>query len=120
MPTKARRPCRTPGCAGLAVRGGYCERCARERERAFDRQRGSSAARGYGSRWRKLRLMYLRAHPLCAVCGEPATDVDHIVPRGRGGTDAGDNLQSLCKPHPGEKPADEVGGRGGANRGDNP
>ncbi|MCZ6906662.1 MAG: hypothetical protein O7G28_05205, partial [Deltaproteobacteria bacterium] len=41
--------------------------------------RKSSAARGYGGRWRRLRLMTLRAHPLCNVedCNEAATDGDH-------------------------------------------
>ena len=48
--------------------------------------------------------MYLNHYPLCAdpydVHGAmpvAATDVDHIVPRAQGGTDAWDNLQALCK-----------------------
>jgi 5-methylcytosine-specific restriction protein A len=40
--------------------------------------------------------MVLRAQPACAVCGAPATDVDHVVPRRLGGRDALDNLQPLC------------------------
>lgn len=92
MPTRAKRPCRTPGCAGHAERDGYCQACVRRTER----ERGSAAQRGYGHRWRKLRLMYLRAHPLCAECGAPATDVHHLRPKAAGGPDAWDNLQSLC------------------------
>ncbi len=32
-------------------------------------------------------------------CGRPATDVDHIVPKVRGGSDDERNLQSLCAAH---------------------
>jgi 5-methylcytosine-specific restriction protein A len=49
--------------------------------------RPSAASRGYDARWRKARLAYLRAHPLCE-CAEceadgrllPATVVDHRTP----------------------------------------
>lgn len=40
--------------------------------------------------------MYIRQHPVCVVCDAPATDVDHILPKRRGGTDQESNLQSLC------------------------
>lgn len=47
--------------------------------------------------------MVLRRNPACTdpfgVHGGqyvPATDVDHIVPRAQGGTDAPENLQPLC------------------------
>ncbi len=39
---------------------------------ALDR-RGSSAQRGYGSRWQKARAAYLAAHPLCCRCHEGGT-----------------------------------------------
>ena len=65
--------------------------------------RPSSARRGYGRRWRKLRCIFLLENPLCADPfglhdGKPvpATDVDHIVPKSRGGTDDWTNLQPLC------------------------
>jgi 5-methylcytosine-specific restriction protein A len=32
----------------------------------------------------------------CVQCGRRATDVDHTVPAYLGGTDADDNLRSLC------------------------
>ena len=37
----------------------------------------------YGRRWRKARIQYLAANPLCVMCDEegktsPATEVDHI------------------------------------------
>jgi 5-methylcytosine-specific restriction endonuclease McrA len=56
-----------------------------ERNRRYDKQRGSSAKRGYGARWQKARAAYLAKHPLCIMCEElgrvtAATVVDHIEP----------------------------------------
>lgn len=70
-----------------------------------DSRRGSAASRGYDADWRRLRLQYLAAHPLCLFCAdadrvEAATVVDHIVPI----ADRPDlrldwsNLRPLCKP----------------------
>jgi 5-methylcytosine-specific restriction endonuclease McrA len=39
------------------------------------------------------------------MCGERATDVDHVVNRARGGGDS--QLQSLCGPHHREKSSRE-------------
>lgn len=63
-----------------------------------DLDRGSSAARGYGPAWRKLRLAILRERPLCEApgCNHGATDVDHRIARERGGTDDPSNLVALC------------------------
>lgn len=66
----------------------------------------SSAARGYGSRWQKARLTYLREHPFCLICkeqgrSEPAVIVDHIVPH-KGDSSLfwdSSNWQPLCKYH---------------------
>ena len=65
-----------------------------------------AAARGYGSRWRRLSRAFLRAHPLCAACQREgryvkATVVDHIKPH-RGDPVLfwdQDNWQPLCKHH---------------------
>lgn len=70
----------------------------------YDAARGSSAARGYGSAWRKARLGHLRSETLCRSCFADGfvivgTEVDHIVPH------RGDqalfwdraNWQTLCK-----------------------
>jgi|694.fasta_scaffold07358_18 5-methylcytosine-specific restriction protein A len=107
MTRRAGTACRTPGCAGI-VRGGACSGCGgtakRTRQRQYDDQRGSAAKRGYDRQWQRLRLAFLRAHPLCIECAKegittPATEVDHITPKRDGGQDDWDNLQPLCKRH---------------------
>lgn len=58
----------------------------------------SAAQRGYGAEWQRIRLVVLGQEPRCQVCGQRATEVDHIVPKAKGGTDARMNLRSLCGP----------------------
>lgn len=66
--------------------------------------RGTNTERGYGYQWRKTRALILRIDKyLCQSClakgrTTAAAEVDHIVPKHKGGTDEADNLQSLCKP----------------------
>lgn len=81
-------------------------------------QRGSSAARGYGHRWRLAREVFLGANPFCAMCSTvyrpvAATVVDHkVAPRLQEAKEVGDpaklklawtvfwdrdNWQPLCK-----------------------
>lgn len=118
----AKRPCARPGCAALVVKG-YCDECkpthsARARSEAA---RPSAAARGYGRRWQKTRIGYLRAHPLAVdYFGDhngrlyPATELDHIIPH------KGDmklfwdptNWQGLTKQDHDRKTAMEDGGFG--------
>lgn len=59
--------------------------------------RPSASKRGYDRKWRVIRAAFLKAHPQCA-CGEPATEVDHILALRKGGTNAWSNLQPMCKP----------------------
>ncbi|GMA64747.1 hypothetical protein GCM10025859_51870 [Alicyclobacillus fastidiosus] len=112
MPSKPMKPCSKPGCSAL-TRERYCED-HKEDIRRYDAERKSSAQRGYDSRWRKVRLAYLKKHPLCVECERqgritPATVVDHIVPH------KGDkklfwdstNWQPMCKPHHDAKTARE-------------
>ena len=90
----------------------------RERMPAPPDNRPSPAKRGYGRRWRRLRLMALRQQPMCQWpgCSEAATDVDHIVPKRDGGDDSFGNLQGLCGSHHSQKTRAETktGGEGHA------
>src|SRR5690606_3512031 len=75
----------------------------RQRGRAYDRDRGSAAKRGYDHRWRRIREHYLRRHPLCEDCLEQgtvmeATEVHHTVPYRDSRRHREDELRALCKP----------------------
>ena len=118
MPISAPKPCTHPGCPVL-VKSGRCEKHQKHKRELADRDRGNSAARGYGRRWRKARLSFLKMRPLCVRCQavgkiEPATVVDHIKPH-RGDKalfwDV-DNWQALCKPCHDNKTATEDGAFG--------
>ncbi|TWP47476.1 holin [Lentzea tibetensis] len=62
MPTRAERPCTTPGCPELTRRGGRCDRC---RSRT-DLSRGTVTERGYtGLHRSRFRAGVLAAHPVC-------------------------------------------------------
>lgn len=60
--------------------------------------------RGYGAEWDKARVRILaRDLHLCQPCLKtgrptPATEVDHITPKAKGGTDDDNNLQAICHP----------------------
>ena len=58
---------------------------AAERERQYDRERGSSHDRLYDARWARASNAHRHAHPLCVYCELDgrvvvATLVDHIWP----------------------------------------
>lgn len=82
----------------------------------------SRHARGYGSRWVKLRRQaLLRDDFLCQHCllignHTAATDVDHIIPKADGGADSMTNLQSLCRSCHSEKTRLENSHRKGNKR----
>ena len=118
MPSASPKTCSRPGCGGL-VRGGTCGVCGPKVRTESDR--GSAAKRGYGRRWRKLRLMYLSANPLCVECEKKGTIrsaniLDHIIPHKGDFTLFWDtsNFQALCKSCHDSKTIREDGGFGRA------
>src|SRR5690606_35566180 len=90
----AKRTCLDCGAITTASR---CSECASARQRARDRERGSSARRGYGSAYRRARARLLAGSPPCYWCGAPATTADHLVPLARGGTSDANNLVPSCE-----------------------
>lgn len=62
-------------------------------------------------KYRKARARFLTKHPFCAVCGKPATDLDHIVPH-RGDLSLfwdESNWQGLCHRCHSKKTMEEMG-----------
>ena len=97
MPRKPKTPCKHPSCPNL-TESRFCD----EHKDLYKRETPSQ--RGYDSRWRKARKLFLKANQLCVTCladdrVTKATVVDHIVPH------RGDpvlfwdesNWQALCK-----------------------
>jgi len=99
MPKKLRTPCKHPNCPELTD-SKYCE----QHSKLYINERTSASRRGYDSRWRKARKIFLSKHPLCVECLKnniitAAEVVDHIKPH-RGDKKLfwdESNWQSLCK-----------------------
>lgn len=66
----------------------------------YEAKRGTTAERGYGGHWQRIRKRILQRDPVCTTpgCDQPSTEVDHLTPLAQGGTNADNNLQGLCKP----------------------
>jgi len=83
--------------------------------------RPSAASRGYGRRWQRRRIVYLKKHPLCECkeCKEIgriklATVVDHIIPH-KGNQELfwdEDNWQAMAEECHNKKTATSDGGFG--------
>jgi 5-methylcytosine-specific restriction protein A len=116
MPSKPMKPCKRIGCPNLTV-DTYCQDHKQTRPH-YDMNRGNATQRGYGSRWRKARGLYLKQHPSCNRCGELSNVVDHIVPH-RGDYNLfwdKNNWQPLCTRCHNIKTATEDGGFGRAKK----
>ena len=99
------RYCNVPRCSNKVRSAGRCpehQTQTRTHERRY--QHGPTAYNT--ARWRRLRLAFLAAHPLCVDCTAEnvvrlASEVDHI--REHRGDVAlffdWDNLAARCKPH---------------------
>lgn len=116
MPSKPYKPCGSHGCPEL-TQERYCSQHKKQRQQQQDQRRGTAAQRGYNARWRKVRLLFLRANPWCVRCRHEgrhalASVVDHIQPHG-GNYElfwSRSNWQSLCTYHHNSKTASEDGG----------
>jgi 5-methylcytosine-specific restriction protein A len=102
MPSMPNKPCPSPRCHKMVTRAGRCE--DHQVEPWLSSKGKSTAERGYGWKWKKVRLVALsRDSYLCQECQRngalsKATEVDHILNKARGGDDSLDNLESICKP----------------------
>jgi len=102
MPPKIPKPCAYPNCPALTVER-YCPKHKTVAGREYNKLcRSPDHAKHYDWRWRKIRNLYISAHPLCEECLKsnrlvPADEVHHIIPPDCGGTHDDDNLMSLCK-----------------------
>lgn len=115
MPSAAPKPC---GYCGVLVRTGG-SRCQQHLfvGKFGDDRRGTRHERGYGSEWdRKRQEILKRDNGLCCPCRRAARvtigrEVDHVVPKARGGTDDDGNLQTICRACHKAKTAAEARGR---------
>lgn len=80
MPTRPKHRCSYPHCPStIAAQERYCEYhhalvCAR-----YDANRETATARGYDTRWQKVRAIKLGREPLCQCgCGKLAECVHHL------------------------------------------
>jgi hypothetical protein len=117
VPNRLLYSCRNPSCPNKVKRSGYCPEHG-----------GSKRAHPshYQGAWPGIRAQQLQREPRCRVCGQPATEVDHMRPLtpvpGSGlapGTHDPSNLQSLCTYHARAKTGQENlirFGRGGGVR----
>lgn len=121
MPPRIKKVCRARLCSRLTIEShGYCQEHA---DLATGWRRvavKSPEARGYDWAWRKQRKRILaRDRGLCQMCLRAgrvtaATEVDHIVNKASGGSDADTNLEAICSPcHAIKTRAEATAGRHG-------
>lgn len=107
MPLRPLRPCAHPGCHRLSHTG----RCALHPR--VDRRRWYHQRPEAHPQWLAISAQVLSEEPVCRICRKaPSTDVDHIVPKRRGGSDERSNLQGTCHRCHARKTASVDGGFG--------
>ena len=85
MAIKPKRPCNFPGCNNLVDEYPYCPVHESIPRLNYDKARETATKRGYDTRWKKARAVFLNEYPLCVECMKqgrttPADTVDHIIP----------------------------------------
>lgn len=103
MPKRPRPGCAYQGCTKRAVPGSsYCEVHRKLVDQQYEKYgRHYDKHKRYGRNWKRIRDKYIGMHPLCEEClkqghAVEATQVHHKVPLSEGGTNAFDNLESVC------------------------
>lgn len=102
MSPKAKRPCRVSMCPSKTSDShGYCSAHASLAIGWNNPRRGTAEQRGYDWAWRKLAKAILRRDRYLCQCENcegkrfPASEVDHTLPKSRGGTDDLTNLRAI-------------------------
>ncbi|MFE7113926.1 HNH endonuclease [Streptomyces sp. NPDC057654] len=98
---RARQTCVRSGCPKVAKTDGACAEHTRKVVDPRPPWANTSARnQNRSAGWTALRLRILRRDRyVCYLCGSPnASEVDHIVPVARGGTDDPLNLAAACRP----------------------
>lgn len=94
-PMAPARPCSQPFCPHLITN---TQPCPIHGKRPWDHGSASPAERGYGAEWGLKRAQVLAEEPVCRYCRKaPSTQVDHVTPKSKGGTDDRSNLAGTCK-----------------------
>ena len=102
MPKMPPVECSEPMCYSMATKKGKCDKHQPEPWKSSKGK--TSTERGYGYKWRKTRDRIMRRDSyLCQACLRrgiitEAKEVDHILNKARGGTDADSNLEAICVP----------------------
>ena len=78
------RTCRHVGCPALVVHGkAWCPEHQHEAPEPYvfkDDKRPDARDRGYDWKWYNFSRAYLKKHPACVRCGQPAEVTDHKIP----------------------------------------
>jgi 5-methylcytosine-specific restriction endonuclease McrA len=72
------------GCGELIGHGSRCGEC--------------TPKAGHTYAYQKKRAAMLKPGTRCYICGDPATQIDHVIPVIKGGTDHPSNLRPICWP----------------------
>lgn len=105
MPQRARTSCKTKHCINLTTPGfSYCVQCSKDYRAERDAERMKCPRERQlrefyaSSLWTKLSLAFRAENPLCFMCSQLGTEVDHIIPIRYGGAPLDwANLQTLCR-----------------------
>lgn len=96
-----KKPC---SVCGTPSYGPRCPKHAEAFAKTHVKSPDNSQIHKSGGGWARTRKAQLRRQPLCELClseglTTQAQEIDHIIPRGQGGTDKPANLRSVCTRH---------------------